>query len=325
MWILAFLILGLNEDTGIKSELVLSPVSEDSDFFLQGPRDLAIDDQGRFHVLDLVAKTVFVWDKNGEYQTGYGAPGEGPGEFNFAPPAGGRQGYINIVDGTIYIYDGGARTLNTFDKDLKFIKSTSFQIEGGRVETFRVLSPKKNLVFYSSYFSDTPFRRIATYKGPGEIMHEYRKEKDDTWRYTQENGQRRVTLHIYYPALVMGYNDANGEIMIGHSSKSEFDVFDAKGSLIRRVPLAMKRLDVTDKDISEWNDTNWFKNQTFFKADFADRMPYYDRIIPVGDKGYLVILDSPDLSRCRGQLVDKQGKKIRDFKTVLGNGGGFMV
>ncbi|MCB1051445.1 MAG: 6-bladed beta-propeller [Acidobacteria bacterium] len=304
--------------------LTLEPVPDTAESYLQNPGDICVDSLGRIHVLDLSAKTIFVWDAKGKFIGQYGSPGQGPGEFSFGGNMGGPQGYLADVGGTLFVYDGGPRMMSTFSKDLKFEKAESFLLESGRVNFLRRISADQTLVFYASFFSETPFERIAIYGSDMKPLKIFKEYPDETWHYTGSGNQRQVVLHIYGPSTAVALNQKTGEVIIGNSSKPSFDVFDMQGNLKQTVRVALSQKEVTKEDKDEWNENSWFKNQNFFKVEFPAEKAFYDQILPVGDRGYLVFLRSPNAVRCEGIYVDREGKTQKPFNLVCGNGGNMM-
>ena len=319
--LLVVLVLSFYDFPGFDASVTLDPVPEDAGEFLQAPRDLVVDSKGRIHVVDLTAKTVFVWNPDGSFLTRYGSAGQGPGEFVFQSQFGGTQGYISEIDGKFYIYDGGARQINVFNADLEFEKAINFQLEAGRVEKFQSVDANRFLVFYSSYFSEVPFRKIALYDNQKQPLHEYIQAKDNTWEYLGSANNRKVLLHVYGTQLTMDYDPLSGGVILGDSAKPSFDIYNLDGKLERTVSMKITRREVTDADKEEWNEQSWFKNQAFFKADFPDRMPHYDHILPVADKGYLVFIISPGRSHCEGFKIKKDGAVAGRFELTCGAGG----
>ncbi len=321
---LVLLLSAFFDDFAFKSKLTFEPIPEDGDLFLQQPGDLTIDGQGRIHLLDLSSKTIFVGDKDGGYIGNYGKEGQGPGEFVFSSRIGGPQGYVNAVGEELYIYDGASRSISIFAKDLKYKSSHTFQLESGRAEQFRVIDKDRFLIFYSSYFSEVPFRKVATFKRNKEPITEFKKVKDNTWNYTGDGNNRRVVIHAYTDALTMTYDQTGGRVIIGDSSKPSFEVYDLDGKSQKTVRMALIQKELTQEDRDEWNNMTWFKRQNFFQVSFPDKKAFYNRILPIGDKGYLVYLSSPNDARIDGVVVNGEGRTLGKFKTTCGNGGGLF-
>ena len=59
-----------------------APEFPDSNYFLWGPRGIAVDSQGRVFVADTGNKRIVVYDKDGNYLTEFGSGGFDPGQFD---------------------------------------------------------------------------------------------------------------------------------------------------------------------------------------------------------------------------------------------------
>ncbi|HQU36794.1 MAG TPA: NHL repeat-containing protein, partial [Anaerolineales bacterium] len=59
-----------------------SPEFPDSNYFLWGPRGIAVDSQGRVLVADTGNKRIVVYDQEGNYLTEFGSGGFDPGQFD---------------------------------------------------------------------------------------------------------------------------------------------------------------------------------------------------------------------------------------------------
>jgi DNA-binding beta-propeller fold protein YncE len=87
-----------------------------------GPRDVAIDGQGRVLVVDTGNKRVQVFASDGEFLTMFGGFGIGSGEMN--EPVGLAAG----PDGRIYVADTWNRRVQVFDAGLEF--ESAWEIDG---------------------------------------------------------------------------------------------------------------------------------------------------------------------------------------------------
>jgi len=321
VWWLVWLAFDAAKNIELVDQLVMAPIPEDSEVFLQGPGDVAFDGDGRCYVLDLRSHAVMVWNRDGSYHGHFGQPGQGPGEFSFRATMGGRQGYINIIGEDIFIYDGGNRVVSRFNRELAFVDSFKFSLPNGRAEQFRMISADKLLIFNSSYTVDEPFRQIATYDLKGNLQHRFIKAPDQTWRYKSAD-RSGVILHIYSPSLYMHYNSSNDNLIIGNSVEPKFTVYSPDGELIREYELPLRRWEVTESDIEEFEGQAWIQRNTFFSAEYPDEKAFYDQVIPVGDRGFLVFIMSPVRAHCQGIYADIQGKVQGKFKFTCGEGGG---
>lgn len=320
LWALCLWMFGPGSNLNLEVVRTFEPIPDDEDTFLQRPGDVALDDQGRLHVMDLLGKTVLVWGKDGKYATQYGKPGEGPGEFQIMGNSGGPQGYVDAVGDTIYVYDGGARRLNLFNMDLSFRKATNLKVEGGRVEAFWPLGEERYLIFNSSYFSDTPFQRAALYKGE-TVEKVLTKVKDQSWHYVTSGGNRRVEIYAFAPQLRMAVNQKDGLLVLGHSEKPQFDVFDYQGKLLKTVKAKMTQQEVTQDLIDEYEEQPFIKNNNFFTAAYPEKRSFYERILSLEGDRYLAYLISPFYNNVEGYLIDGSGKMLGRFTYACGEGG----
>jgi len=304
----------------------LKPVfPEDNEVYLEQPGDIMVDLQDRIHVLDMSAKTIHVWNADRTYVGNYGSPGEGPGELSFEAPMGGPQGYLGEVDGNAYVYDGGARKIHIFDENLQFVRSMVFNIPAGKLEEVAFIEADRTLAFYSSYLSETPYRRVVLLKDPETEIAELAKAPDDTWYYRGSDANRTIVLRVYGAQFIVGYDELRREVLVGHSSEPRFDVFDLEGKKTKTVAMDLARRELTKEDRAEFTDSRWFKNQSGFDVDFPDQWPYYDLILPFGKRGYLVSTFSPVDIRLQGMFVDLEGNSLAPFRYTCGSGGGIYA
>ena len=325
MWLMLLLCLEPSAPVSFQSVRQYELVPEDYELFMQRPGDATLDAKGRLHMVDLRSRTVFVWDQEGSFLTSYGNQGEGPGEFVFSAGAGGAQAYVNTMGDYLYVFDGGARKVSLFGMDLKFVRSFNFNIERGRVETFRVLAEDRFAVYFSSYFSDVPFRKAAIYDLNKTELLEIVKVQDKTWKWENRDGNRKVQLNIFAEDLSMAYNRASEEIIVADPSKPSFQIYDKNGKLKQTVSPPLTRREVTKEDIKEHQEDPWFKKQNFFSASYAEKMPYYNQVLPVGKDQFLVFLSSPFYNNMEGYLVTRTGKMLGRFKLAAGENGRLMA
>lgn len=85
-----------------------APEFPDSNYFLWGPRGIAVDSQGRVFVADTGNKRIVVYDKDGNYLTEFGSGGFDPGQFD--EPVGVAVG----SDGVVYVTDTWNQRIQSF-------------------------------------------------------------------------------------------------------------------------------------------------------------------------------------------------------------------
>lgn len=302
-------------------KLLLEPIPEETDLFLQNTSDLAMDEDGTIYVIDTRSVTVFVWHPDGKFKGNFGKQGQGPGEFSFRNAGGGK---VSITKKHIYIFDGGTKNVSVFDKNMEFVRSFPLSVANGMVSVFNMTEDERMVVANSSWFSDVPYRMLAVYNPKGELLQEVQKIEDHTWKYGSEGGQRRVILIPYATTMIARYDDRNGNIIVGDNATNQFDIVGLDGKKVRTLPLNMVRRDLIKEDQDEWNEQPWFQSQTFFKVEFPDRKPYYNRITPVGKDNYLVYVQSVYYNQCEGIYVSGKGETLGRFSMNLGENGGLF-
>ena len=302
--------------------VAFEPVPEDAEEFLRSPADVAFDEKGRVYLLDIGATSVFVWNEDGSYVGRVGRRGQGPGEFSFRANFGGSQGFISVAGEQIYVYDGGNKNVLVFGLDLAYVRSFPLQIANGRMDRFRVMTDGNLFIFHSSFFADEPYRRVAIYSQAGEERATVRQVADTTWYYTSENGQQRVTLIPYSTTLFAEYLPAVNQIVMGDTGTDRFNLLAADGSPLREVPFKVARREVTEADEADYREQEWFKNQQFFKVEFPEMRPYYNQLIHLGGRGYLMYVQTVNGRRCDGFWLNREGAVKGRFHRDMGQRGG---
>ena len=315
--------MALDAKLDLKPVVTLADVSESTDLYLQNVADAAFTPEGDVYIIDTRSVMVMAWNADGSFKAHFGKKGQGPGEFSFRGNAG-PGGNIGITDQHIYIYDQGSKFINIFSRDHKFIKNLPLEITQGSVSLFEVADDENLLVTNASWFSDEPYRLFARYNMQGKLIHQFEKVKDATWRYGSENGDRRVILIPYATTMISAYDEVSSHVLAGDNATPNFSVYDLNGKLVRKVELALSRAEVTRDDEDEWNAQTWFKNQKFLKVAFPDNKPYYNRIMPLADGGYLVYVQSTYYNQCDGIFTDKTGKTLGRFSYRMGEGGNLI-
>ncbi len=85
-----------------------APEFADSNYFLWGPRGIAVDSAGRVFVADTGNKRILIFDEDGNYLSEFGSGGFDPGQFD--EPVGVAVG----SDGVVYVTDTWNQRIQTF-------------------------------------------------------------------------------------------------------------------------------------------------------------------------------------------------------------------
>jgi len=304
--------------------LQLDPVPEDSVLYMQGPKDLAIDSDGRFYVVDSVAKTVFVWNREGRFLGTMGKGGQGPGEFRFSK-MGGAQAFLTVFKGQVLVFDGATNAVNTFGKDLTFKESRIINIPRGSTDYFR-LTPAGEFLVYQQKWGDVPLRQVVVYGKEGNALREIVSVPDQGYslRKNKEGGYGGLNINAFCPRLTVHYDRGTGQVLAGSGDRPEYEVYDLTGKLLRKVSVRMIQQEVTAEDKSEYENVEWVRNglaSGYIQLSYPKTKPYFTHLLPMKDKGHLVLFRSPHLAKMRGIRVDDQGKTLSRFSLDCGENG----
>lgn len=307
--------------------VTLAPLPEDSDWFLQAPSQVAIDDQGRYFVLDVESYSVFVWQKDGNFLEQFGKQGQGPGEFVFSGRRGRARGYIAIQNDKIYVCDPAKREVLMFaTKDFGYLGAFSFQIPRGRVEYYQTLPNDQFLLRYRTFSEEGITRHIGIFGKDGKEVSKLQSYKDESFSMKggSGRGRRTFTITAFSASPVVSFNSQKSQIIIGHSEQPLFGVFDTSGKKLKTVKFAMPKQEVSAEDKNEFNEQPFIKNSTRVTASFPDHKAYYDQVLPIKGGGYLVFHRSPFYRTMNGLVLDSDGKVKAKFSLACGENGDLL-
>jgi len=318
----ALAMLPIEDNLKIVTEF--QPVSADSDAFLERPSALAIDARGRILMLDVLAKTVFVWNADGSFAGNFGREGEGPGEFSFSSNAA-RQGFLFTYDERVYVHEVYDQRLHIFDQNHRFIKTQPFDPAVGRVRRIGVNQEGKLALHLQDYNRTQPYSAlllldsVANDKVVATFMPYFH---DGSYKMTQlPSGRYFYEINAYTPEPFIYASPDQKWVLVGENSAPEFALYDSDGEIVKRIKLPLKRHAVNDADIEEYEQTPFMKLNVRRQVNYPDVMPFYDFIYPIGNQGFLVGLMSPAYGRVRATVVDRDGAEIRKLHLVCGENG----
>ena len=306
--------------------LNLAPISEGVDAFLEGPQVVDFDDRGNIYLLDTDAKKVFVWDANGAFLRCFGNEGQAPGEFLFSRRRGGSSGFLNVGNNEIVIYDGAKRSASIFGMtDFKFKKVLAFNFGRSRVSYFSPMGENRYIVKKRSRSDSGLFNTVGIYDAEGAVINEMIKIKDESFSRRGGSGRnRRFQITAFAPSVVVHYNAAAAQLIVGDSTNPSFQVLDQKGAKLRQINLKIPREEVTDADRKEFSEQSFIKNSNRVTAVFPDKKAYYDHILPVGKDRFLVYNASPLYRNIVGYLVGNDGVPSARFTLSCGENGNLL-
>lgn len=313
--VLLLLTYCLNPDPDFKTRYVFEPIPEETEIYLQSVHDITTAPNGETFVLDGESGRIHIWDPAGGYVRSFGNKGEGPGEFNFRN----NSNALVYRDNTLFVFDSETGRVTIFDEAGTYLRA--FYMDMGRktVPLFDVVDAQTILANNTAW--EGALRRFATYNTEGKLTKTLHQIDDETWRYTEENGQRKVILIIYETTVITGFDDTRGEVLIGDNAGTKVQISDLQGKPLRELSLALVRHELTREIRRSWEEMPWFKQQSFYKLQFPERLPTYNRIVSF-DEGFAFYMEVYGERESRGIVTDKNGKTLRHFHTFFGEGGG---
>lgn len=302
----------------------LSTVPEETEHFLERPVAFDIDERGAYFVVDADARVVYSWDKNGVFQRVIGKPGRGPGEFVFAG-RGQANGFISAVGEKLYIYDGAKQAILVFDHAGVYQLSIRIGLSRGRASNFRATADGRFLLHRRVRKDDGLFSEIQLFSSAGEPVRMLKSLPDTSFRPRGGGGRRRgFSIKAFNPTLVSDFNAANGELLIGNSAEPFFEVYHLDGGR-RMVETGLTREDVTARDRQEFETRFQNVGRGRVEITYPDKKPFYDKILSLGEKGYLAYTQSPVHGRLSGVHLDAKGNPKGRFRLVCGQDGGLLA
>ncbi len=143
-------------------------------------------------------------------------------------------------------------------------------------------------------------------------------------RKNKEGGYGGLNIFAFSPRLTVHYDRTTSQVLAGSGDRPEYEVYDLTGKLLRKVPFRMPEQDVSAEDKTEFESVAWVRNglaSGYIKLNYPKTKPYYTHLLPVKDKGHLVLSRSPHLAQMRGILVDEKGKTVSRFSLDCGENG----
>ena len=232
---------------------------------LEGPQNfgrissLAVDDLGRFWVLESQASELRVFDPNGEYIRTVGRAGSGPGEFK-------RPVRVDVgPEGRIWVMDPQNARLSVFD-------SAGTYIEGLRVPGGFVIMPwpggfNRDGQYYAPVVAFEPEFRIAlgrfdrTYTPLGTIQLPTDPVEREDFRIVSD-GLTRVSAGVPFQGRLVWRLSSSGTVWALITDQYRLFELTADGDTLRALTKTYNPVGITSQEKTEALDgLRWFTDQ----------------------------------------------------------------
>jgi hypothetical protein len=291
------------------------------DIFLQQPIDAVLDEAGNLYVLDVEASRVFVWNADGSFKTVIGKEGQGPGEFSFRARWGPSRGYLGIAGDELKVYARGQRSVSRFGLgDYQYKDSVRFENTRGLELGFEMLKDGTYLMLMRSRDEDAFKVTLAFFNESGQRGKVLAENEDETIDFSGDRNNRKLTFKAYEPSYVTAFNEEREEILVGHSAKPTLTFYNLKGDQTGEIKFDVPRREVTQADRDEYDTVlaRRGSGRITIEATYPDIHPFFQSILPLQDKGFLIYSLSPELGILRGYVLDRKGKTLGRVEKTLG-------
>ncbi|MCB9397116.1 MAG: 6-bladed beta-propeller [Acidobacteria bacterium] len=300
-----------------------APLPEDSDYYLERPASVALDDQGRLYVADVEAGVIFRWSKDGKFLGTIGHPGQGPGEFQFQGRRGGGMAGLAIQKNQLYVIDS-RRIIQVFDLEGKYLSSINPEARMGRMNGFYVTPDGQFIMQQMNFMSETPTQTLELFDEKANKVKELASFGDSSFKREGNAGGRPsgVTITAYSGSIASTYNAKTNQIIYGHGDKPNLTVLNLKDGKSSKIEVPIAQLDLAQADKDEFLKLPMFQNQGNFRmrADFPEKKAFFNRIL-TSQNSLLVYNESPFFHTISGVKVDMNGKKQGDIQLKCGENG----
>lgn len=303
----------------------LDPVPEESGKFLEFPASFDVDAKGYFYLLDWGAKVIFRWDPEGRFHGIIGRPGNGPGEFRFTT-RGGPQGNLGIVGNRLYVFDGAKKAVMVFNLEGVFLHSIILALPLGRTQSFYLTSAETFILHQNSFSKQAPTFELLLHNPRDGSQVPLLIQQDKSFALERNRGGkiRGVTIKGFRNELVSAYHRQRDELVVGYNGEPLISIYTEHGTRHKKIELPLIQKEVTEEDRKEFNEQGWIKKSQFISTKFPEKMPFFNRIQALGDRGYLIYNQSPFYGNIEGILVDPSGRLRGTLKMGCGENGGLL-
>jgi len=251
------LIFDLEEDLSIGNE-------KDENYMFFRIRDIQIDKDGNFYVLESGNVRVQKFDRDGNYVCTIGRKGQGPGELQMP-----SQVIIDEREGTIGIKDG--RKVVVYDKNGKYLdKDIVFE------ESFYDLVLDSEGLLWAIRFDQEGedeaiaelFKALVILNNQGQLDKRVAKFPFDVYRERIEGGVLWLSSGFEYDLVFSSVDEQS--MVYGYSKEYELDIIDLGGNLQLKIKKDEPYRSFTSEEKGESKRVPLPEYKPYFFAVFTD-------------------------------------------------------
>jgi DNA-binding beta-propeller fold protein YncE len=202
-----------SQPTASPPELVVTMKGDPNPFLT--PSNLALDPQGNLYVLDAGYARIQKFDRNGQFSTNWGSPGDGDGQFHFFE---GRFGGVAVDgQGNVFVADVNNARLQKFDSSGKFLAKwgSKGKDDGQFLEPIGVAVDSLGDVYVMDQNSTNP--RVQKFSGDGKFLAKWGSFGSGNGQFLDIDG--------------IGV-DGRGNVYVADAGNERVQEFDANGKFL---------------------------------------------------------------------------------------------
>lgn len=279
-------------------ETVKTYEQPDGTFTLTQPFGVTGDEQGNLYILDSAAKSVFIWDKDGQFVRNIGRPGEGPGELLLED----LWGSVVVTTKHILVADSKARKVHFWNRDYSFLKTVSIG-NFGRIKEFRAHRDG-----YLLKVSDTNAGRVRLI-----YVDQNFEERHQVAVVNDARFKKNKTGHWHfkpYAEALISTSDLD-EIWVANSNRNWVRQMDATGKVVKEFKLPLHREAPKEEDIAHYRKefAKWASDKD--EISFPEHAPAIDGLM-VQENGIILACNyNMDEGLLKGLAVDRHSGLVK--------------
>lgn len=213
----------------LEEELAIGEEGNGDEYIFSKIGDIAVDGEGKIHILDINEAHIKIFDKNGKYVKTIGNKGQGPGEMS-------RPSSLQITtQNEIAVNDSSARKIHFFTLDGNFLHAVS----------------QTNMSFFTDPKIDKEGNITASYMiMDNEVVYVLKKFNPQLKEFFPIFSKVILKYPNFNPFFPQCYWDIIEEdnIIWGFADKYELFIIDSAGKTVKKITREYDPVKITDEE-----------------------------------------------------------------------------